>query len=290
MDSVRCKAFVAAVEEGSFTAAAKRMGYTPSGISQLVHALEEDLGFLLLTRMQKGVMPTAEGKRIFRAAKDFIEDEDKIYQLAAEIQGLDIGTVRIATFNSIATNTLPALIRAFSDKYPNIKISLREGSKEQIAAMLADRRADVGFATKLNDSYWWKEFKKDPIVAILPKDHPYADKDAFPIEQCAEEELIMSSLGNDIDVNDVLKEFHIEPHVVYTTLENYTAINLVEQGLGISIMNRSITQSWDCDVAIVPIVPRRDFEMGFTVPSLEDAPPAVQKFVRFVESRLCGEE
>ena len=45
MDILKCKAFVTAVDEGSFTAAGKIMGYTPSGISQLVSAMEGEFGF-----------------------------------------------------------------------------------------------------------------------------------------------------------------------------------------------------------------------------------------------------
>ena len=55
METSRCRAFVAAAEEGTLTAAADRLGYTPSGVSQLVAALEDDLGLTLLNRGKKGV-------------------------------------------------------------------------------------------------------------------------------------------------------------------------------------------------------------------------------------------
>lgn len=46
MESARCKAFIESVERGSFRAAAEALGYTPSAVSQLVAALEKDLGFV----------------------------------------------------------------------------------------------------------------------------------------------------------------------------------------------------------------------------------------------------
>ena len=61
MDILKCKAFVNSADEGSFTAAGKIMGYTPSGISQLVSALEKELGFSLLVRKSNGVVLTREG-------------------------------------------------------------------------------------------------------------------------------------------------------------------------------------------------------------------------------------
>ena len=64
MDILKCKAFVTSVDEGSFTAAGRIMGYTPSGISQLVSAMESEFGFALLVRKSNGVVPTRQGEYI----------------------------------------------------------------------------------------------------------------------------------------------------------------------------------------------------------------------------------
>lgn len=58
METARCKAFLAAAQTGSFTRAAEQLNYTPSGVSQLVSALEKDFGFPLFLRGKKGVVLT----------------------------------------------------------------------------------------------------------------------------------------------------------------------------------------------------------------------------------------
>ena len=58
MESARCKAFVTAAETGSFSKAGEVLGYTPSGVSQLVTSLERELGLPLLGRNRKGVTLT----------------------------------------------------------------------------------------------------------------------------------------------------------------------------------------------------------------------------------------
>ena len=95
MESARCKAFVAAAECGSFTAAAGKLGYTPSGVSQLVTALERELGFPLLDRSRRGVTLTGEGERFLPEIRGFLGKEDHIYELAAEVRGLTVGSVEI---------------------------------------------------------------------------------------------------------------------------------------------------------------------------------------------------
>ena len=84
MESARCRAFLAAVETGSLSRAAERLSYTPSGVSQLVAALEQELGFPLLVRSNKGVHPTADGARLLPVVREYLFQEEQLYQEAAE--------------------------------------------------------------------------------------------------------------------------------------------------------------------------------------------------------------
>lgn len=71
METARCKAFLAAVETGSFLKAAAVLQYTPSGVSQLVQALEKEVGFVLLHRSKHGVTVTSEGARLVQPIREF---------------------------------------------------------------------------------------------------------------------------------------------------------------------------------------------------------------------------
>ena len=287
MDSARIKAFVASVDEGSFTAAGKELGYTPSGISQLVSALEDDLGFPLLIRKSRGVTATREGELIYPEAVEYLAKERSIYRIAAELSGIDVGQVVIASYSSVATHILPTIIREFSEQYPSISITLREGTKVQIEEIIASNEADLAFATRLNNpGYSWIPFMEDPMVVVLPKDHPYANAESYPISAAADEFFIMPGEGGDVDSRELLSQYGIEPNIKYTTVENHTAINMVSEGLGIAIMNEFITKSWDSDVAIVPLDPPSSITLGISLPSLESAPPAVRKFILFAADRL----
>ena len=120
MDTEKYKALVCAIDMGSLTAAADRLGYTPSGISQLVSAMENELGFSLLTRKSHGVVATREGEYIYPFAVEFLEKEKELYQAATELSGMYKGNVMIATYSSICAHTLPAIIKAFTDQHPSI--------------------------------------------------------------------------------------------------------------------------------------------------------------------------
>jgi DNA-binding transcriptional LysR family regulator len=83
-----------------------------------------------------------------------------------------------------------------------------------------------------------------------------------------------------------MKKHGIVPNIRLTTLENFTAINMVEKGLGIGIMNEGITRYWQTGTVILPLDPPSEIEIGITVPSLETAAPAVKEFVSFAASVL----
>ena len=112
MESARCKAFMYAADTGSFTKAAERLNYTPSGVSQLVGALENETGLTLLRRTRKGVTLTPDGEILLPAVREFLEKENRIYELAAEVKGLLVGSVTIAAYSSISTHWLPEVIRS----------------------------------------------------------------------------------------------------------------------------------------------------------------------------------
>ena len=287
MDVLKCKAFVAAVDEGSLTGAGKVLGYTPSGISQLISAMESEFGFALLTRKSNGVVATREGEYIYPLAMEYIEKESEIYRAATELSGMYKGNVMIATYSSIAAHTLPAIIKEFSELHPSINIQIEEGTKNHIDRMVSSGKADLGFVSRLsNKSFVWIPFGEDRMVAVLPKNHACAGWQTFPLDKCKGEALIMPSEGDDTDVRELFKRHGIVPNIRLTTLENYTAINMVEGGLGIGIMNEGITRYWNTNTVILPVEPPSSIELGITLPSLDDAAPAVREFVLFAAEKL----
>lgn len=127
METARCRAFLAAAETGSFSRAAEMLRYTPSGVNQLVTALEKEIGFSLFSRSTKGVALTANGQLLLPVIREILHQEDKLFELSAQMNGLLIGTVTIAAYSSIATHWLPAVIQDFQENYPHVEIKLMEG-------------------------------------------------------------------------------------------------------------------------------------------------------------------
>ena len=282
METARCRAFLAAAETGSFSKAAEALSYTPSGVNQLVTALEKELGFPVFRRNTKGVTLTENGELLLPTVREFLRQEDRIFELSAEMNGLLIGSVTIASYSSIATHWLPVVISAFQRDYPQIRIKLMEGIWQEVSKWLDDRAADIGFLSYQEGMpYEFIPLAEDPMLALLPKDHPLANAEVYPLENCKYDRFIMPALGCDDDVEALFAQNGIEPNVQFTTLESLSVMSMVEQGLGMSVMNQLITEKRICDIVKLPIDPPSQITLGVAMNSKADVSPAVKMFLKY---------
>ena len=287
MESARCKAFMYAADTGSFTKAAERLNYTPSGVSQLVGALENETGLTLLRRTRKGVTLTPDGEILLPAVREFLEKENRIYELAAEVKGLLVGSVTIAAYSSISTHWLPEVIRDFEQDYPQIEIRLMEGIRQEVTRWLDEKKADIGFLSYQEPMpYEWTPLDYDEMLAVLPKDHLYASKESYPLINCETDSFIMPELGRDDDVVSLFERNGIKLNIHFTTLENFATMAMIEKGLGMSVMNNLITEKWNCDIVKIPVDPPSRITLGLAVPSYKQASPAVKRFIKYAVERL----
>ena len=287
MESARCKAFMYAADTGSFTKAAERLNYTPSGVSQLVGALENETGLTLLRRTRKGVTLTSDGEILLPAVREFLEKENRIYELAAEVKGLLVGSVTIAAYSSISTHWLPEVIRDFEQDYPQIEIRLMEWIRQEVTRWLDEKKADIGFLSYQEPMpYEWTPLDYDEMLAVLPKDHLYASKESYPLINCETDSFIMPALGRDDDVVSLFERNGIKLNIHFTTLENFATMAMIEKGLGMSVMNNLITEKWNCDIVKIPVDPPSRITLGLAVPSYKQASPAVKRFIKYAVERL----
>ena len=291
METARCRAFLAAAETGSFSRAAEVLRYTPSGVNQLVTALEKEIGFSLFSRSTKGVALTANGQLLLPVIREILHQEDKLFELSAQMNGLLIGTVTIAAYSSIATHWLPAVIRDFQENSPHVEIKLMEGIWQEVSQWLEERTADIGFLSYQEDMpYDWIPLAEDPMLALLPKDHPLARAKAYPLANCAVDRFIMPAKGCDDDLMALFHRTGIVPNVQFTTLESLSAMSMVEQGLGMSVMNKLITERRICDIVMLPVDPPASITLGIALHSKADLSPAVRMFLKYAVRMLTRQK
>ena len=279
MESARCKAFIESVERGSFRAAADALGYTPSAVSQLVAALEKDLGLTLLIRSKKGVTMTSEGAKLAPIVRSYLAREKEMYELASEMQGVSIGNLTIAAYPSVATTWLPEIVRTFQRDYPDVQFSIMEGIRAEIFKHLDDHVADMGFMAYAEPmDYEWTPLAQEEIIAVVPEDHPLANARAYPIKDCEEDDFIMTSWGKDIEIQNIFRKYKVTPNVKYTTYDTPATLAMVRMGLGVTFANELSAQYWNEDLVKLPLDPPQKVEFGIAYTSKEHMTSAAKKF------------
>lgn len=287
METSRYRAFIKAVDLGSFSKAAKELAYTPSGVSQLISALEKDVGFSVLERTRSGVKPTENGKRILPIARAIIQEEDRLFQMSAELKGLSVGSVTIGSYPSVASHWLPKVLKAFREQFPNIEIRVMEGIHQEISEWLDNKEVDFGFMSyDPRTTYDWIPLAHDPMIAVLPANHPLANEKCYPLEECSNEDFIMPGKGQDIDTLGVLSRHDLHPRIAYETIETAATLGMIEAGMGITITNSLSTEKYDFKVSKVPIEPSESILVGIAIPDKNTCAPAARHFIEFATKRL----
>ena len=279
MESARCKAFIESVERGSFRAAAEALGYTPSAVSQLVAALEKDLGLNLLVRSKKGVKVTSEGAKLAPIVRSYLAREKEMYELASEMQGVSIGNLTIAAYPSVATTWLPEIVRTFQRDYPDVQFSIMEGIREEIFKHLDDHIADMGFMAYAEPmDYEWTPLAQEEIIAVVPEDHLLAGAKAYPIADCEKDGFIMTSWGKDKEIQNIFRKYKVTPNVKYTTYDTPATLAMVRMGLGVTFANELSAQYWNEHLVKLPLDPPQMVEFGIAYTSKEHMTSAAKKF------------
>ncbi|MBE6040859.1 MAG: LysR family transcriptional regulator [Clostridiales bacterium] len=291
MESARCKAFIESVDCGSFRAAAESLGYTPSAVSQLVAALERDLGLTLLIRSKQGVKPTAEGMRLIPIARSYLAREREMYELADELQGLSVGSITIAAYPSVATTWLPELVRTFQRDYPDIQFNIMEGIRPEIFHHLDQHEADMGFLAYAEPmDYEWIPLAEEEIIAAIPEHHRLADAKAYPVSESENDDFIMTSWGKDMEIEEIFRANNVSPTIKYTTYDTPATLAMVRMGLGVSFVNELSAQYWNEHLVKLPLDPPHKVTFGIAYVDEGHMTIAARKFLDYAVKYLTRAE
>ncbi|TDD90148.1 LysR family transcriptional regulator [Actinomadura darangshiensis] len=139
---LRC--FVVVAEELHFGRAAERLGMAQPPLSQRIQRLERELGVRLFDRSSRRVRLTAPGGILLDEARDILARVDRVYSVAERARLGEVGTVRAGLPSDLGGPIVAALIAAFRERRPELRLDLREtGTGEQIRA-LAEGALDAG--------------------------------------------------------------------------------------------------------------------------------------------------
>ena len=255
MNISRYKALLTAVDMGSLSGAAQKLGYTQSGLTHMMNALEDEFGFSILQRGHYGIKLTPAGERIIARVRQLVMCEESLHNEVELMRSFGDNVIRIGAFSSMAGTWLPSIVEKFNSEFPDITVNIQTGTVAELYGGLEEGRFDVCFGTK-NAKYDFKWFplEKDRFYAILQKDYP-VDEDDFHIKRFNGTKFLMPGLGFDDDISAVFADNNVRPFVTPTYVDDPAIISMVEHGLGISMLSELIIKGRSDAVKVLPVVP-----------------------------------
>lgn len=116
--------FAKVAEAGSFRAAAKSLGVSPSVVSQNLAALEERLGAALIYRSTRALRLTSDGEALLRSAQAMIAEAEEGLERFAKRAQEPVGELRVAAPEALTLSRLVDVVASFSDAHPGVALKL----------------------------------------------------------------------------------------------------------------------------------------------------------------------
>ena len=222
--------------------AAAELYTSQPGVSKQIRALEDELGVDIFIRHGKRFTGITEpGRAIIQKAQAALTDLNSLRNISNEFTNETSGSLKIATTHTQARYALPLVIKQFREKFPNVKLSLYQGSPTQISQMTSSGEADIAIATEaislekdlaLLPCYQWNR------CILTPPKHPLLRSKRISLEEISEFPIITYDFAftGRSKINQAFEEKGLKPDVILTAIDADVIKTYVELGLGIGIV------------------------------------------------------
>ncbi|HTT92300.1 MAG TPA: LysR family transcriptional regulator [Acidimicrobiales bacterium] len=192
MELRELEAFVAVATELHFGRAAARLHVGTPTLSELIRRLERELGTTLFTRTTRRVTLTASGAELLMRARTILDEVAMARAAVRRIGAGEGGVVRVGITPPVAPTLAPHLMKAFTDKAPNVSVELRRMWLPDLVRALADGRIDVAITSGLVDDgpgIVNEVFCAEPLLVGLRPNHRFAFEATIKLDNLADDVL-----------------------------------------------------------------------------------------------------
>lgn len=229
--------------------AAEALFTSQPGVSKQIRQFETELGVEVFVRHGKRLVAVTEpGRQVLAIAERMLRDADSLRQVGDEFTNEVAGDLSIATTHTQARYVLPRMVRDFMQRFPQVKLSLHQGSPRQVCDMVMSGEADLAIATEAIAEYdelvMLPCYQWNRCIVATPR-HPILKEHPLTLEAIARYPLITyddAFTGRSL-INKAFLGRGLRPNVVLTALDSDVIKTYVAMDLGIGILARMAYES-----------------------------------------------
>lgn len=234
--------FITVAEELNFSKAALKLYTAQPSLSQQIKDLEEDVGVKLLNRTKRKVELTEEGAVFLEQARLTLAQADKAVAMARQVSQAKQQMLRIGFVPVAEMKIFPYILPNLRVQNPDLKIELLSLNNNEQMRLLKKGDLDLTFTRhNFNSDEIESQFViREPLIFILPKDHPLAKYERIPVKALNGIDFIIPSAEQSLTLNQAILDFAkangIEFNIVQKADNILFNINSIGMGLGCTIL------------------------------------------------------
>jgi len=249
MNVSQLRTFVAVVEQGSFSGAAKSLSISQPAVTMQVQALEADVGATLLDRKYRRIDLTEAGKTLLPHARKVLEQIGQAQAEISALSGLVTGRLAIAASTTPGVYVIPRLLGSFLTRYPEVGVTIGVHDTAEVVAAVESGAAQIGVtgAAVRGARVTFEEIGTDELIAIGPPTHPLAGIAGVRMTDLTEQTWVFRESGSGTRqvAEKILTQHGLDTQELRVAVELGTGeaiVSAVEGGLGIAILSRYVAE------------------------------------------------
>lgn len=260
VDLRRLAAVRAVVETGSVAAAAAKLGYTPSAISQSIAALQREKGVTLFERVGRGVRPTQAAVILAETAARVDAQIAAADDELAAVRTGRAGRVRLTAFATAGTALVPCALASFRSRLPAVDVQYAMAEAPEALQSLREAETDVAVVAMSDDdrgedAFRWQHLLDDAYLVVLPAAHSAAAARRVSLAKLADDQWVTTASARCNCEDTVLAACAVAgfvPNFAIEADEFATSIGFVAAGLGVAMVPRLALSAVPAGVVVRP--------------------------------------
>ena len=240
MDLLQLEHFLAVAEERTFTRAAERVSRSQPAVSQSIKKLEEELGTSLFARDVHDVSLTEAGTKLVEYARKMVRARDEAMRELGALKNLTSGTLNIAAHESAAVYLLPAPLRSYLRRFPDIRVGIYRSRLTDIPRQVLDREVHVGFVKDEPTFHelQWVDVHADEMILVAAPGHPLTRRTETQIRDLGKEQFVLHHLcaTTEQKILRLFEQHHTRCRIVAEVWSFENIKNFVQAEVGLAIV------------------------------------------------------
>jgi LysR family carnitine catabolism transcriptional activator len=250
------RSFLAVADRGGFGTATHTLHLSQSRVSAHIAALEHALGVTLFDRKARPICTTRAGELFYGHARAALQELQRGVDAARSTQDQLIAHLTVASYPSVSSTYLPALLQFLKSEYPGLTVDLWEGTAATLEEAVATGVVDIAFRPTLpkvrEPTLCHRTIWQEDIVAVMRDSDPLAKQTTINIADILARPLIGNPAGSEedgggFDLRHMLGEYESKADIAYLTDHPATLIALVRSAFGIGIINQLALETTTTD-------------------------------------------